>query len=243
VTGDHTIGSRTSPVEFLITGEGPVDVPMDDGIAGTMKTENQGLEKVSVNVVSEPRIRFLIVYGREGFGHPPADALSCLVMNGLDERGRAIEARSAVPYLGSVPREAVERFRGQVEIIDLIHPREAEEIIDHDPPHELDAERNAELRRAMRDFLARDPGRFPESPLIVRSRGLEADAGKTTRSIDNMAVDFASHMQRLPRGGLSAQASLMAISAEFGAILDPVVREAPSVEFAERLKPYNHGAK
>jgi tetrahydromethanopterin S-methyltransferase subunit A len=45
-------------------------------IKGTMKTENMGVEKIIVNVVSNPKIRFLIVCGKDEFGHYPGDCLA-----------------------------------------------------------------------------------------------------------------------------------------------------------------------
>ncbi len=247
MNGNYRLGSRDSPVAVLVIGNGAADVPLDKvRIAGTMKTENLGLEKVIVNVIAEPRIRFLVVCGREEFGHFPSDAVVHLVRDGVDERGRVIDARSAIPYLTNVPREAVERFRRQIEVIDLVHPKEADEIIAYDPLYEFDAERNAELLAAIGDCLSRDPGRFDEGPMVVRNRALELDPAKSTKAIDNMAIEFTSQMLRLPSEKLSTEASVIAIAPEFGVLLDVVdgvVREAPSVEFAERLRLYYRGGR
>lgn len=247
LAGNYKLGSTDSPVAVLIIGNGSAKVPAEKvRMFGTMKTENLGLEKVIVNVVSEPRIRFLIVCGREEFGHFPSDAMICLAMDGIDERGRIIGARSAIPYLTNIPREAVERFRRQVKVIDLVHPKEADEIIAFDPLYEFDDSRNAELQATIQDCLSKDPGRFEEEPMVVRSRALELDSAKATKSIDNMAIEFTSQMLRLPSEKLSTEASVIAVAPEFGVLLDVVdgiVREAPSVEFAERLRLYYRGGK
>jgi tetrahydromethanopterin S-methyltransferase subunit A len=247
VAGNYKLGSPDSPVAVLIIGNGAANVPLDlVRVFGTMKTENLGLEKVIVNIISEPCIRFLIVCGREEFGHFPSDAVVHLVRDGVDERGRVVEARSAIPYLTNIPREAIERFRRQVEVIDLVHPKEAEEIVAFDPLYEFDAARNEELRAAIEDCRARDPGPFPEGPMVIRSRTVELDPAKTTKAIDNMAIEFTSQMLRLPSEKLSTEASVIAIAPEFGILLDVVdgvVREAPSVEFAERLRLYYRGVK
>jgi hypothetical protein len=61
-----------------------------------------------------------------------------------------------------------------------------------------------------------------------------------------MAIDFTSQMLRLPSEKLSTEASLIALAPEFGYFLDAVdgtVQEAPSVEFAERLRSYYRGGK
>lgn len=247
VAGNYKEGSTDSPVAVLIIGNGTAEVPLDKvRMFGTMKTENLGLEKVIVNVISEPRIRFLVVCGREEFGHFPSDAVVYLAKNGVDERGRVIGARSAIPYLTNIPRGAVERFRRQVKVIDLVHPKEAEEIIAFDPLYEFDDSRNAELAAMIQDCLANDPGRFEEEPMVVRSRALELDSAKATKAIDNMAIEFTSQMLRLPSEKLCTEASVIAVAPEFGVLLDVVdgiVREAPSVEFAERLRLYYRGGK
>ncbi|MDD1770175.1 MAG: hypothetical protein LUO79_03730 [Methanomassiliicoccales archaeon] len=247
VAGNYKVGSIDSPVAVLIIGNGTARVPLEKvRMVGTMKTENLGLEKVIVNVISEPRIRFLIVCGREEFGHFPSDAVVCLAKDGLDERGRVIGARSAIPYLTNIPREAVERFRRQVKVIDLVHPKEAEEIIAFDPLYEFDDSRNIELQAAIQNCLANDPGRFGEEPMVVRSRALELDSAKATKAIDKMAIEFTSQMLRLPSEKLCTEASVIAIAPEYGVLLDVVdgiVSEAPSVEFAERLRLYYRGGK
>jgi tetrahydromethanopterin S-methyltransferase subunit A len=247
VAGNYRIGSRDSPAAVLVIGNGVADVPLDlVHISGTMKTENLGLEKVIVNLVAEPRIRFLIVCGREEFGHFPADAVTHLASDGTDERGRVIGARSAIPYLCNIPREAVERFMMQVEVIDIVHPKEADEIIAFDPQYTFDEARNAELKATVEDCLTRDPGRLEEGPIFVRSRALELETTKATKSIDNMAIEFTSQMLRLPSEKLSTEASVVSLAPEFGVFLDVVdgvVREGPSVEFAERLRLYYRGVR
>jgi len=223
VAGNYKEGSTDSPVAVLIIGNGTAEVPLDKvRMFGTMKTENLGLEKVIVNVISEPRIRFLVVCGREEFGHFPSDAVVYLAKNGVDERGRVIGARSAIPYLTNIPRGAVERFRRQVKVIDLVHPKEAEEIIAFDPLYEFDDSRNAELAAMIQDCLANDPGRFEEEPMVVRSRALELDSAKATKAIDNMAIEFTSQMLRLPSEKLCTEASVIAVAPEFGVLLDVV---------------------
>ncbi len=243
--GDYRLGNSDSPNAVLVIGRGIVDVPTADfNILGTMKTENLGIEKVLVNLVSNPRIRFLIVCGPEEFGHFPGDAITKLASNGVDDRRRIIGPRSAIPYLCNVPREVIERFRRQVEVIDLVHPREAEEIIFPNPEYTFDEARTRELLSVLSDCARRDPGGYPEPPLVALSRALSMDAGAAVKSIDKMAIDFTSQMLRLPSERLSTEASLVELSHEFGLFLDAVdgtVQEAPSVEFAEKLRLYYRG--
>ncbi|MCX6653465.1 MAG: hypothetical protein NT137_08980 [Methanomassiliicoccales archaeon] len=244
-SGTYELGTRDSSVAIVVIGRGVVELPKDRySIIGTLKTENLGIEKVVVNVISNPHIRFLIACGKEEFGHFPSDAITKLKQNGVDERMRIIGAKSAIPYLCNIPREAVDRFRDQVEVIDLVHPKEAEEIVAFNPEYLFDAERTAELLRTVEDCLTRDPGHYGKEGMVVHSRALRLEATKAIKSIDNMAIDFTSQMLRFPSERLSTEASLVTLSSEFGVFLDAVdglVREAPSVEFAERLRSYYRG--
>ena len=90
-------------------------------ILGSVKTENLGVEKTIVNVITNPNIRYLVLYGEESKGHYPGDALIKLVENGVDGEGRIVGARGAIPYLENIRREWVEHFRQQIlEVVDLV---------------------------------------------------------------------------------------------------------------------------
>jgi tetrahydromethanopterin S-methyltransferase subunit A len=87
-------------------------------IYGPCRTENLGVEKVVANIISNPNIRYLVVCGAESKGHLPGDAIIALHKNGVDESRRIIGAKGAIPFIENLPREALERFRQQVEIVD-----------------------------------------------------------------------------------------------------------------------------
>ncbi|MHA2222868.1 MAG: 4Fe-4S binding protein, partial [Candidatus Thorarchaeota archaeon] len=53
-------------------------------IAGTLQTENLGIEKIVANIVANPNIRYIVLCWREAHGHSPAEALQCLVENGVE---------------------------------------------------------------------------------------------------------------------------------------------------------------
>ncbi|MCU0861534.1 MAG: hypothetical protein MUE65_04365, partial [Methanomassiliicoccales archaeon] len=211
---------------------------------GTVKTENMGLEKVIANVISNPWIRFLVVCGKEEFGHFPADAVINVWSNGVDERRRVRGTRSAIPYLCNLEEEAVERFRHQVEVIDLVYPKEAMEIVAYDPIYFFEPERREQLLSVIEDCHKRDPGRYDAPPMIVKAPGLKVEGKKAIRAIDNLALEFTNQMLRLPSEKLSTEASLIAVSETLGVVLDPTdgfVIEVPSVEFAGKLKSYYRG--
>jgi tetrahydromethanopterin S-methyltransferase subunit A len=98
-------------------------------IVGTCKTENIGIERVIINVISNPRIRFLILAGPEVPGHLTGRTLRALYENGVDSKTRKIiDAEGAIPYIENVPLEGIERFRNQVELVEMINTVNVQEI-------------------------------------------------------------------------------------------------------------------
>ncbi len=247
VSGDYVIGDEHSPVAVLIIGRGVVDLPdLQVAIKGTVKTENMGLEKVITNIIANPTIRFLIVCGREEFGHFPADAITSLVKNGVDGQMRIVGSRSAIPFLCNIPPEAVERFRKQIELVDLVHPKDVREIVAYDPEYSFEEERILELHRSIQDCLSRNLERFPEEPFLIENTSLMADGSKIANQLNKLADDFVGQMLRMPSEKLSTSASIAIVSSEFRVIFDPidgVIRTVPSVEFAGRLQKYLRGVQ
>jgi len=134
-TGRYLRGNDYSPVavvaildtyDFKIPPEliKLVEVAIESGaaLAGTLQTENIGLEKVIVNVVANPNIRYLVLCWRESQGHLTTDTLVNLVKNGVadDKRRTIIGVKAPAPYLPNISLEAIQRFRKQVSIVNLI---------------------------------------------------------------------------------------------------------------------------
>lgn len=99
-----------------------IDYTPTDKVAiyGPLKTENIGIEKIVANVISNPHIRYLIICGREICGHRAGASLVALNKNGTDENNRIIDAPGAIPYIENLDKKAIDRFRSQIEVIDLI---------------------------------------------------------------------------------------------------------------------------
>lgn len=92
-------------------------------IAGTLHTENLGIERLIRNVLANPHVRRLLVCGedtRRVIGHLPGQSLASLFENGLDETGRIRGARGRRPVLKNVTGAQVEAFRQQVTLISRI---------------------------------------------------------------------------------------------------------------------------
>jgi tetrahydromethanopterin S-methyltransferase subunit A len=242
--GDYVLGKGRC-VAVLIIGRGAVELPEElYRVKGIMKTENIGLEKVVLNVVSDPAIRFLVICGKEEFGHFPADAILNLHAHGLDERKRIIGPRSAIPYLCNLTPEVVERFRAQVEIVDLVRPKDVTEIVAMDPIYQFEAERRQELIAKVEECAARDPGPFPGEAIEVRVDRLKGSGADLGKNMHKAADTFIAKMLRMPSEELSTQSSLIIVDEEMGVAIEPVDAEVfsvPSVELACRLKEYFTG--
>jgi len=243
--GDFEVGSTDSPVAIVIIGRGVVDLPKHIyAIRGTVKTENIGIEKIIANTISNPRIRFLVICGKDEFGHYPGDAILSLGRNGVNDQMRIRGTKSAIPFLCNIPREAIERFLKQVEIVDLVRPKNVDEIVAYDPEYHFDENRREELVRTTGECLQRDPGALDCEPMIVRTGTIMGEGRAIGRALNLASDRFASQMLRLPSQKLSTSASLAIVSKDFSIILDPIDSEivaVPSVELASKIKSYLSG--
>jgi len=118
--GNYKTGNSKSPVAVITLSDDFDFDPEKVAIWGPMKTENLGIEKVIANVLSNPNIRFIIVCGEEIRGHRSGQTIMALIENGLEDNGRIKGSEGAVPYIENLSQEAVERFREQVEVVDLL---------------------------------------------------------------------------------------------------------------------------
>jgi tetrahydromethanopterin S-methyltransferase subunit A len=243
--GEYVLGDQGSPVAILIIGRGAVDVPTElFCVKGIMKTENVGLEKVVLNIVANPRIRFLVICGKEEFGHFPADAILKLVENGLDHERRIIGARSAIPFLCSLPIEAVDRFREQVELVDLVHPKDSMEIVAMDPIYQFEPERRLELIETVKGLPGKDPGPYPGEPMRIMIPGLMNSSDRLGHDMHRTADVIIENMLCMPSERLRTDSAMAVISDELGLAVDPVsgtVFQVPNVELAKRMRMYFTG--
>lgn len=146
VEGRYKIGSRDSPVAICTMASiDLIDKIPRDGVAvvGKCVTENLGIEKIVENITANPNIRFLILCGRVSKGHFVGQAINCLIEDGLDQNGRIIGAKGAMPVLRNVSREKIEQFRKQIEPVDL-----------------TDVEDIKKITSAVKDCLSRNPGPY-----------------------------------------------------------------------------------
>ncbi len=120
--GDFRVGDATSRV-CVVTLASEIALPDDmlDNVAlwGTCKTENLGIEKIIVNVISNCNIRYVIIAGQESRGHFPGDTMFALYENGIAENGRIIGSNGAIPFIENISEDGIARFVRQVQLIDM----------------------------------------------------------------------------------------------------------------------------
>jgi len=155
VAGDYVVGDYKGCVAICtLASEGiyPLLAKLPGvAISGPCKTENIGIEKIVVNVISNPNIRFLVVCGIEVTGHVTGGSLKALYENGIDPSTKKIKnAPGAIPYVEHLTPEAVERFQKQVEFVDMIGVEDVEKI-----------------GAKVKELVAQDPGAHPEPPFII----------------------------------------------------------------------------
>jgi len=149
-----------------------VEVAVESGaaLAGTLQTENIGVEKIVANVVANPNIRYIVVCWRESQGHLPADALINLVKNGVakDKRRTIVGAKAPTPYLPNISLEAIERFRKQVTVVNLISEDEPKMGMDPENVKKAVWSCIQEKRTKFMGYTLYDPGAWPQPPICQR---------------------------------------------------------------------------
>lgn len=138
VAGDFVLGSAQSPVAVCTLASRSL-LPKLEGqpeiaIAGRVYTENVGIEKMLQNLLANPRLRSLIVCGRES-RHRVGQAILSLHRNGLDPVTRVIRgATGPEPVLASLALEDVAAFQQRIEVIDLIGEQDVGRILERARP-------------------------------------------------------------------------------------------------------------
>ena len=118
-----TLSNRDLSPLLIAVGEPAV------AIAGRCDTENIGVEKVVLNLLANPRIRWLVICGTEAKGHRAGDAFLRLKERGVDADMRVLESASWRPILKNLTLLDVAQFRQQIEEINLVGVTDIEGIL------------------------------------------------------------------------------------------------------------------
>lgn len=97
-------------------------------IAGSLHTENLGIERILRNVAANPNIRFLLLCGedsQQAVGHLPGQSLQSLFQGGLEPDGRIQGAKGKRPFLANVSQAEVDAFLRQITLVPRIGETDA----------------------------------------------------------------------------------------------------------------------
>jgi tetrahydromethanopterin S-methyltransferase subunit A len=139
LAGDYTVFRHRAPVAICTLTDNDLseqiarEAGLEVSIVGGLQTENLGIERLILNVLTNPNIRFLILCGadsRQSVGHLPGQSLLALAQNGVDENLRIVGAKGQRPQLLNLKPKAVSHLRNTVEVIDLIGNAELYDILD-----------------------------------------------------------------------------------------------------------------
>ena len=177
IPGDFKVGDPSGCVAVCTLGK-KIHVDADYAIIGTCKTENIGIERVVVNVISNSSVRFLILAGPEVPGHLTGSSLRCLYEQGIDpDTRKIIDAPGAIPYIENIPVEAVERFRSQIEFVDM-----------------MNNSRSKDIASKVLELNGMNPGMYPEEAIWI-------DFAAASRPAT--AVGLRASISLLPEYGVS----------------------------------------
>ncbi len=171
--GNYLLGNEYSPVAVVIprSNHDLIKIAIEGGaaIAGRLVTANIGIEKIIANIISNPNIRYIILFGFESEGHLAAQALLSLHKHGIDNTGKIINSDGLTPYIRNLPVSAVERFRNQIiYILNLIgedEPILLKKVITvclQEPKNAVEVTLNKE------NYLLYDPRAFNSEPMIFQ---------------------------------------------------------------------------
>jgi len=128
VKGDYTVGNPKSRIA-VVTLASQINPSPEAALWGSSKTENLGVEKIIVNIISNSNIRYVLVCGTESRGHLAGHSLLAIHANGIDEKGRIVGSKGAIPFIENISRAAVKRFQQQVVLFDRIGLTDQDEIM------------------------------------------------------------------------------------------------------------------
>ena len=101
-------------------------IETDAALTVTLQTENIGIEKIIANAVANPNIQHIVLCTVESRGHLCDEALSSLMEKGVDEE-KNIGTDAPTSYLYNSPIGAIERFKKQMMLINLLNEGNTEE--------------------------------------------------------------------------------------------------------------------
>lgn len=153
IDGSFRVGDPAAPVAVCaLTSDEllrPLAMVHGVAIAGEVQTANLGIERIILNVTSNPSIRFLFLCGKESRLFRPGQTLGALFENGIDQEGHVIGAQGYEPVLRNLTRKQIDIFRHQVELVDWMGEKDL-----------------TTLQERIGGLAARNPGRFEAQEML-----------------------------------------------------------------------------
>jgi tetrahydromethanopterin S-methyltransferase subunit A len=123
VAGDFVLGEAASPVAVCTLGSRGLLQHLagrkEIAIAGRVYTENVGIERMVQNLVGNPRLRILLLCGRES-PHRSGQTVLALHRNGLDDRHRVVGSNADEPFMPNLSVEDLTTFQQRIHVVDMI---------------------------------------------------------------------------------------------------------------------------
>ncbi len=135
VEGNYVVGDPAAPVAVCTLADDDLlreltaaGVTSRVAITGTLATENLGVEHALRNLAANPRIRTLILCGRESRGHRAGQALLSLKQDGIDAQRRIVGALGSRAVLKNLDDAEIAAFRERITLVDEIGTQDVDRI-------------------------------------------------------------------------------------------------------------------
>jgi len=177
--GEFTLCNHNSCIAVVLLN---TDFIPPDSVAvyGFLKTENIGIEKLIANVISNPNIRFVIICGDDIRGHKSGSSLISLYENGINDNHRIIDAPGAIPYIENIDEDAINRFKKQVQIIDLIG------LSDHD-----------KINETIKKCLNKNPDSFGKPYIAIQIKQIKKHKLDDKRALHSkIIIDYIGNIKK-----------------------------------------------
>ncbi|WP_200243318.1 hypothetical protein [Thiohalocapsa halophila] len=187
VAGDYRVGDTAAGVAVCTLSSRDLIEPVARlpgvAIAGRLVTVNLGIEDLVTNLVANPRIRALVLCGKDSPVFHTAQAVRALVEHGVTAEHRIIGARGHWPVLASLSATQIERFREQIAVIEAIGTSDLSLIARGERAAPGLALRAGQTARALTDNAHAPPGELQRSGAIQPAGAISA----------NRSGDFHAH--------------------------------------------------
>jgi len=132
VPGNYVVGNPNGQIAVCtLTTDAIINqiAPWDNiAIVGKVYTPNLGIEKIILNTISNPNIRFLVICGKDSPVFHAGQALQSLFQNGIDKEKRIINAIGHYPVLSNLAVEKINQFLEQIELVDCLEEKNIEHL-------------------------------------------------------------------------------------------------------------------